>query len=281
MIGDSTLRRSNRRVLWSVKNGKRYQRTAVSAVARCARGRYSGGSQDRAHLSHAAVLLATFAAVDEGVNKLDAIRGMLELTVEEFNAEVKKAQELADTEDKANGFVSVEKTKILTERYGKRRLCINTRTSEMRQLFGAFKHGYKADEQPYGAALIGAREYLKDHGIKWDGAKIPTDTEKAQATERNAKLAALGEVMKGHPQQEGESFGDYTKRLEGEIEIQQVAAKEKILTESFQKEWDIFLKKFGESRIINASIGLMKNVGDNDSIKGVIDYLNEELTLRG
>lgn len=68
----------------------------------------------------------------------------------------------------------------------------HNRASEIRALFGAVSFGglKLVEGAGYHAMLMEARNALKSNGIKWTGEKLPTASEKAQAAQRAADVAA-------------------------------------------------------------------------------------------
>lgn len=178
-------------------------------------------------ISHAAELFKTFAAEDDSskVKMLEKLAIHYGLTTEEFKQQCKDAQDIADTADKANGFVPNPNAKG-GEKYGPKRRVLNQRLSEAKQLFGVFKQEPAIlQEKGYWSALDTARTFLKEKGLSWDGNT--KDAIKAKRTHKQAQKV-MEEVMQALPMEAGESMADYTKRLavEAEKHAEEVAQKQ-------------------------------------------------------
>jgi hypothetical protein len=135
------------------------------------------------------------------------------LTFAEFREAVKKAQETADTIDKATGFTAKPDAKGM-DKYGPKRKLINSRMSEAKMLFGTFK--FSPDilkEKGYWAALQAAREYLNSKGIKWDGERKLSDSERTVKKVNKEVEAAEQAAKDANPIQPGESYKEWKDRI--------------------------------------------------------------------
>lgn len=173
------------------------------------------------HVNYAADLVNTFANPDENATKMVLIENIASiLTPKEFAEQVKKAKELADTIDAANGFKKPEDAKGQAS-YGPRRQQLNSRMSEAKRLFGVFKQAPSTIKGlGYWQALAAARKWLDDNGKTWDGNHAETKEEKATRKEQSLQEAALAAVKVKHPQQPGESLMAYLSRVESIYEEQ-------------------------------------------------------------
>jgi hypothetical protein len=171
-------------------------------------------------INHASTLLEIYVSEETEDTKVKAIGRIAEagITCEEFAKSCKKAQEMADDLDKANGFKAPDDAKG-QDLYGPKRRVLNQRLSEAKRLFGVFKMQPDVlKERGYWSALDAARTYLDQIGMKWDGTK--QDTSESKANKNHAKLArkALEAVMVANPMQAGESIKTYNDRMSDMVE---------------------------------------------------------------
>lgn len=165
------------------------------------------------HISIAAEIFKTFAE-DADDTKIKTIgRWADALTCDQFAAQIKDAQELADKTDAACGFVKPANAKG-QEQYGPKRRVLNQRMSEAKRIFGVLKlDPFVVAERGYFNAVNAAREYLDSKGLKWDGTPLPTESQKASKKANREANAALEAAKDANPQQAGESIKDWMERI--------------------------------------------------------------------
>jgi len=149
---------------------------------------------------------------------------VMKMSPQDMENNIQAAIAMASTMDTVAGWKAPDGAKG-QDKYGPKRMTMNARASEIRQLFGAllFTEAAKSRvigrEDGFTKGVKTARQALKDCGIQWDGS--PAKTEAQRHGERSQKLVndVRSEWMSSHPQQEGESMGDYATRMAMAVEI--------------------------------------------------------------
>lgn len=176
------------------------------------------------HVSYGAELYNAFAAEATESTKVQVIVMIAEsgLSPAEFKVQCKKAVELADANDKANGFIPKADAKG-TEKYGPIRRVLNQRLSEAKQIFGAFKiNPASVKEKGYWAALASARECLEEKGCNWDGSHNNPEQKKAQKASKEMQKA-FADVFSANPMAQPSELFEQAKEKAFNNEVDAIA----------------------------------------------------------
>jgi hypothetical protein len=159
---------------------------------------------------------------------------------------LKKAKELADTIDAANGFSKPEGAKGQAN-YGPKRQVLNSRLTEARRIFGVLKQAPSVlTGVGYWAGVAKARKWLADNGKTWDGDNILDDATKAKRAAVELETAALASVVADIPQKEGETRLDYLQRIDKAAQVQKAVLQGMALEDRVKKIAASMLKQFGD-----------------------------------
>jgi len=231
-----------------------------------------------ATISHASDLLKTFTADaldNTKVKVIAAIAITAGLTCEEFKAECKQAQKLADEADTLSGFKVPEDAKGV-DKYGPTRRVLNQRLSEAKQLFGVFKMAPNIlQEMGYVKALDTARKHLDSLGVKWDGSKPQTESQKALKEE----TAAFSKAMAECPRAEGEDKAAWLERVEAEAWATLEAQREESFNKGVEKVFASLTEKHGE-HMPRAIAQMVVDKMTTEQLEGLQNYIQEELVIR-
>jgi hypothetical protein len=167
----------------------------------------------------ASELFEAYGSVEENESKMDLLRKKAEyLTIGQFDDAVKAAQSIADNSDKSNGFTFDPNTAKGNDKKGPARRQFDSRTSEMRQIFGVLKQAPDVLKgKGYHSSLTTAREWLKKAQVRWDGVSISARTQEENRKQQMRDQARIL-ARKDHPQEEGESDLDYDRRIATKLE---------------------------------------------------------------
>ena len=235
------------------------------------------------HMNHASALFGIYVvdADKEGINKLEAIQAIANagLSYVEFSAQFKKACEMADTADKANGFVKPEGAKG-AENYGPKRRLLNQRGSEAKRLFAAYKRfPEQMVELGYWGALEKARSVLEETGRTWDDEKALDKDEKAAKQAGKVRTLARAQAMDAAPQKKDESDEDYLIRVRELM----AAAVDEAETEEFNKGvkslYDSLMKKHNANMLAGVFQMMLENM-DTESLEATQAWIQEEIVCR-
>lgn len=199
------------------------------------------------HINVGAELVEVFSDQNQESTKVEKIAAWAGvLTTAEFSDAIKKAKDIVDTIDSANGFKKAEGAKG-QDAYGPRRQLLNARMSEAKRIFGVFKQAPQIlKEKGYWAAVNLSRQWLEINGKTWDGNKAQSKEEKAQARNTKLESAAMTATMLANPQEMGETRADYLQRIDAKMAQTIAAAK----ADSFDKRVDTIVaslnKQFGD-----------------------------------
>lgn len=216
------------------------------------------------HIQYGADLYNAFAAEATESTKVKVIIQIAEagLTPYEFKAECKKATELADTNDKANGFTPKADAKG-TDKYGPIRRVLNQRLSEAKQIFGAYKIKPESlKEKGYWAALAAAREVLTEKGCNWDGSNANPEAKKAQKASREMQKA-IADVLSANPMVQP------TELIE--------QAKEKAFQNEVDAAVEAITKKYGKGDVLRvACVKILSAISTPEEMDGFVQHFGEE-----
>jgi hypothetical protein len=216
------------------------------------------------HIQWGADLYNTFAAEATESTKVKVIVQIAEagLTPEEFKGQCKKACEMADANDKANGFTPKEDAKG-TEKYGPIRRVLNQRLSEAKQIFGAYKVKPEAlKEKGYWAALAAAREVLAEKGCNWDGSNANPEAKKAAKASREMQKA-IADVLTANPMAQPSEL------------IEQ--AKQKAFDNEVDAAVEAITKKFGKGDILrNACVKILSTISTPEEMDSYVQHFGTE-----
>jgi hypothetical protein len=184
------------------------------------------------HINYGKVLYDTFGNEKDESTKVQVLQRMAhEITPSEFSTWVKSAKEMADAEDKGNGFKKPEGATGQAN-YGPKRRMLNSRMSEARNIFGVAKQAPAVlREKGYWLALTTAKKWLKENNKTWDGNRAETPESRAARMEILAKSTAFGKVSTANPQKAGESTEQYMVRIAGLVDQE----REKMAAQSFDE----------------------------------------------
>lgn len=230
------------------------------------------------HINHGAALYSTFVieADKQGLTQMETIREIAltaKLSCTEFAAAIKGAQELADTMDKANGFVKPEGAKG-QDNYGPKRRLLNQRASEAKQLFGVFKlQPQLLQEKGYWQGLTDARDYLSELHIKWDNTPVLSDSEATAKKASKASTKALAEVMATNAMKEGESRADYLVRIDDMAEKALADAKAEEFNKTVKTTIEKLTEKHGSEMLMAIAQFALESVFDDNQLKEIRDQL--------
>lgn len=216
-----------------------------------------------AHI-HAHAIFAAFAG-DNSVEerRLNTVMRMAigdsRLTSGQLEDEIAAALRMASEADKTAGFKAKDDAKG-QDKYGPKRASMNTVSSEIRQVWGAMVHcAITADRTSDGMAreplvstktgfskaVAVARKALKDHGIKWDGAKVTPKEVKEAAALAHAKVDEEAAYATEFPQQQGETIADFQQRQTVAVELRLLAKQEAARKEAIKVLCDKLVKDHG------------------------------------
>lgn len=218
-------------------------------------------------VSIGAEIVETFADSVQESTKVERIGSWAQsLTTSEFSDAIKKAKEITDTIDSANGFKKPEGAKG-QDCYGPKRQLLNSRMSEAKRIFGVFKQAPDVlKELGYWAAVNKARQWLEEHGKTWDGNKALTKAEKALSQAAKLEGAVYAETARQNPQQMGETIEDYRTRIAG-LMAQGVAVAQ---AQSFEKRVETIvaslMKQFGDepNALLEACTRILAGEGNKE-----------------
>ena len=235
------------------------------------------------HMNHASALFGIYVvdADKEGINKLEAIQAIANagLSYVEFSAQFKKAQEMADSADKANGFVKPEGAKG-AENYGPKRRLLNQRGSEAKRLFGVFKRNPAIlAEKGYWQALEAARSWLEDQAQTWDGDKALSKDEKADKHASSVRTGARAAAMDANPQKKDESDADYLLRVRELMAAAVDAAESDEFNKGVKSLYDSLMKKHNQA-MLSGVMQMMLESMDDDSLNALQSWIQEEIVCR-
>jgi hypothetical protein len=215
-------------------------------------------------LNYGADLYNAFAAEATENTKVKVIIQIAEtgMSPEEFKAQCKKAVELADANDKANGFTAKADAKG-TEKYGPIRRVLNQRLSEAKQIFGAYKiNPNSIKEKGYWAALAAARETLEEKGCNWDGSNSNPEAKKAAKASREMQKA-IADVLSTNPMAQPAEL------------IEQ--AKEKAFSNEVDSIAEAIEKKYGKGDALRvALVRLLTKISTPEEMDGFVQHFGEE-----
>lgn len=181
------------------------------------------------------------------------------LTSGQLEDEIAAALRMASDADKNAGFVPAADAKG-QDKYGPKRASMNTVSSQIRQVWGALVHCAIASDRTsdgmarepmvsvktgFSKATAVARKALKDHGIKWDGAKVTPKEVKQAAAEAHAKVDEEAAYTTENPQMQGETIADFNKRRDLAVELRLLAKKEAAAKEAIKEACDKLVKDHG------------------------------------
>lgn len=238
------------------------------------------------HVAH--TIFAQFATEgQESQTRVELVRswaiGDERLTWDQLTSELNAAIVMASEADTRNGWTAPEGAKGAAK-YGPRRATLNTKTSEIRTLWGALVHCNAGAEVtsdgeackpviPHGMgfaqAVVQARNTLKAHGVKPDGSRVLSDVEKAGITAAQVDADAKMAFIKANPQQAGETLETYSARIEAGMGKERY----KILMEGQKavvaKVCDKLVKDYGFDDCLEIVIELRRRVDAYLDGKGV------------
>lgn len=235
------------------------------------------------HVNHASALFGIYVvdADKEGINKLEAIQAIANagLSYVEFSASFKKAQEMADSADKANGFVKPEGAKG-QENYGPKRRLLNQRGSEAKRLFGVFKRNPAIlAEKGYWQALEAARSWLEEQAQTWDGDKTLSKDEKADKHASSVRTGARAQVMDTHPQLKDETDEAYLMRVRDLMADAVEAAETAEFNKGVKTLFDSLTKKHTQETLYGVMQMMLDNMGD-EALNATQMWIQEEIVTR-
>jgi hypothetical protein len=236
------------------------------------------------HINHASALYSAFVvdAEKQGLSTLDTIREIAltsKLSCVEFSAQVKAAQEIADTVDKGNGFEKPEGAKG-QESYGPKRRLLNQRTSEAKRLFGVYKLSPDTlAEKGYWPALTAARDYLIEHGIKWDGAPDLSAEEKSAKRASQVRTNARALAMDCNPQKKDESDDAYLIRVRDLMAQAVEAAEDEEFNKGIKTLHDSLTKKHNPAVLAGVMQMMLESMSTED-LEALQSWVQEELVCR-
>lgn len=235
------------------------------------------------HVNHASALFGIYVvdADKEGINKLEAIQAIANagLSYVEFSASFKKAQEMADSADKANGFVKPDGAKG-QECYGPKRRLLNQRGSEAKRLFGVFKRNPAIlAEKGYWQALEAARSWLEQTATTWDGDKALSKDEKADKHASSVRTGARAAAMDANPQKKDESDADYLLRVRELMVAAVDAAESDEFNKGVKALYDSLTKKHNANMLAGVFQMMLENM-DTESLEATQAWIQEDLVCR-
>lgn len=237
--------------------------TIESKVSPAAIAAGSSAALKTGHINYGADLYQAFAAEATESTKVKVLISIAGagLTPDEFKAQCKKAQEMADATDKANGFTYGEDAKG-TDKYGPIRRVLNQRLSEAKQIFGALKIKPEAlQEKGYWAALAAARTILEEKGCNWDGSHSDPEQKKAKA-QAKAMQQAIAEVLTANP------MAQPAELIEG--------AKQKAFDNEVEAVVEAVTKKYGKGDVLRvACMRILEQVSTPEEMDEYIQYFGE------
>jgi hypothetical protein len=220
------------------------------------------------HINYGADLYNAFAAEATENTKVKVIIAIAEtgMSPEEFKGECKKATELADVNDKANGFTPKDGAKG-AEKYGPLRRVLNQRLSEAKQIFGAYKVNPSAiKEKGYWAALAAARDTLDAKGCAWDGSSVSPEAKKA-AKESRAMQKALGEAIASNPMAQPAELVETAKQLAFDAEVDGVA--------------EAIVKKYGKGDVLHtACMRILDQICSPEQLDELVQFFGESAMIK-
>jgi hypothetical protein len=168
------------------------------------------------HINVGAELVSLFADETQEQTKVTKLAEMAStLTTAEFSDGIKKAKDIADTIDAAQGFKKPEGAKGQAN-YGPKRQLLNARMSEAKRVFGVFKQAPDVlKEKGYWPAVNAARQWLEANGKTWDGNTAETADAKKARKQQATEAAAMTATMLEHKQEAGETREAYLARISG------------------------------------------------------------------
>ena len=198
--------------------------------------------------NYAAELVDMLANTEEGATTVQRVVAMATtLTCEEFDESLKRARDVADTIDAANGFKKPANAKGQAN-YGPKRQLLNVRASEAKRIFGVAKQGAAnvVMHKGYAQAVIAARTWLGDMGKTWDGNRKETTEEKEARRIADRNLAAQQKAQAENPQKAGETYADWQVRIANVVESAQQEAQINAFAERVETIRESLLKQFGD-----------------------------------
>lgn len=188
---------------------------------------------------HAHAILAAFSDQSVEEKRMGVVFRMAvgdgRITAGQLEEELRAAINMAAEADKIAGFKAPEGAKGQAK-YGPKRASMNTVSSTVRQVWGALVHcnlsaettsdGQKRDPSTiikqstgFAYAVKAARKALKDHGIDWRGAPLPSEGQKQASAEARAKQQEMDKYASEFPIRAGETIADFQKRQAVAVEI--------------------------------------------------------------
>ena len=163
-------------------------------------------------LSHASDLFKVFT--QEDATKINLLRKLAEtITVKDFETDCKDAGKLASEHDTLMGFTPAKDAKG-QDKYGPKRQMFNSRSTEMRQVFGVLKLAPQVlQDKGFTNSLIASREYLKANSINWRGESVADETQREIKRGLRAQNDAMEQAKEENPQEAGETIAQYFARL--------------------------------------------------------------------
>lgn len=215
-----------------------------------------------AHI-HAHAILAAFGDTATEERRMAVVYRMAlgdsRLTCGQLEEELKAALKLASENDKNNGFIPPVGAKGQAL-YGPKRASMNTVSSCIRQVWGALSHcgigqSIKSDgaanakhisaSTPFSFALKEARKALKEQGIDWRGAPLPTEDQKAASEASKAVAAEMNTYARQFPLCAGETIAQFQARQAIAVEIRLLDSEKEREEAAVQAAADKLIKAHG------------------------------------